>query len=209
MVTCSYLQKRSRAERGLTSGRASRKPLQRSSSTMAPPVRLPVKPPPIVRHVRGPDESASSAYASVPLDTDRLRDLRLQRKWSQHVLSVQVGVQGAAAISAWERGLTVPRPNTLCRVADALGVEPVELLAVDGDDALALRELRVSRGKALRDLASAAQTSVSTVRRWENVDFVRMPAADVVRCLAHALRESDARVIAALEQARRAAQARV
>lgn len=206
MVTCSYLQKRSRAQRGLTSGRPTRKPVHWSSISMASPVRLPVKPPPIVPHVRGPDESATSAYARVPLDTDRLRDLRRQRNWSQHALSVQVGVQGAAAISAWERGLTVPRPNTLRRVADALGVEPVELLAVDDDDALALRELRVSRGKTLSDLAAAAQTSVSTVRRWENGYFVRMPAADVVRSLAHALDESDARVVAALKQARRAAQ---
>ncbi|MDQ3357851.1 MAG: helix-turn-helix domain-containing protein [Actinomycetota bacterium] len=149
---------------------------------------------------------ASESYASVRLDVHRLRDLRRQKGWSQHTLSLRVGVQGAAAVSAWERGLAVPRPATLRRVAEVLGVEPVELLAVDNAEGLALRELRVSRGMSLKELAEAANASSSTVRRWESGDFKRLPARDVVRALARALNVSAARVEMALVLARRMAQ---
>jgi transcriptional regulator with XRE-family HTH domain len=115
-------------------------------------------------------------------------------------------VQGAAAISAWERGVAAPRPSTLRRVAEVLGVEPVELLAVDSAEGLALRELRVSRGMSLKELAEAASASSSTVRRWESGDFRRMPARDVVRALARALNVPAARVEMALVLARRVAQ---
>jgi transcriptional regulator with XRE-family HTH domain len=109
-------------------------------------------------------------------------------------------VQGAAAISAWERGVAAPRPSTLRRVAEVLGVEPVELLAVDSAEGLALR------GMSLKELAEAASASSSTVRRWESGDFRRMPARDVVRALARALNVPAARVEMALVLARRVAQ---
>ncbi|MCE0485496.1 helix-turn-helix domain-containing protein [Ornithinimicrobium sediminis] len=150
-------------------------------------------------------EGVTVPYARVPLDTDRLRALRLQRGWSQHALSVEVGVQGAAAISAWERGVATPRPRTLRRVAEVLGVEPVELLAIDNAEGLALRELRVSRGMSLQGLAETANASSSTVRRWESGDFRRMPAKDVVDALARALDVSTAQVETALVLARRGA----
>ncbi len=100
----------------------------------------------------------------------------------------------------------MPRPATLRRVAEVLGVEPVELLAVDNAEGLALRELRVSRGMSLKELAEAANASSSTVRRWESGDFKRLPARDVVRALARALNVSAARVEMALVLARRMAQ---
>lgn len=149
---------------------------------------------------------ATGSYARVPLDADHLRDLRRRMGWSQHELSVKVGVQGAAAISAWERGVAIPRPRMLRRVAEVLGVEPVELLAVDSPEGLALRELRVVRGMSLKDLAEAANASSSTVRRWESGDFRRMPVEGVVRALADALDVPAARVETALVRACRAAQ---
>lgn len=151
---------------------------------------------------------SNNSYASVPLDVDRLRDLRRQRGWSQHTLSLKVGVQGAAAVSAWERGLAVPRPAMLVRVAGVLGVEPVELLAVDDAEDLPLRELRVLRGFSLRQLADAATTSPSTLRRWESGDFVRMPEGVAVRALARALDIAPARVERGLVRARRTAKSR-
>ncbi len=167
---------------------------------------VPESPKSILRHVGEPGDSVTTSYARVPLDADRLRHLRLRKGWSQHALSVRIGVQGAAAISAWERGVAVPRPSTLRRVAEALGVEPTELLAVDNAEGLALRELRVSRGMSLKELAEAANASSSTVRRWESGDFRRMPAGDVVRALARALDVPAPRVEMALVLARRMAQ---
>ncbi|AXH96026.1 helix-turn-helix domain-containing protein [Ornithinimicrobium avium] len=148
------------------------------------------------------------AYARVPLDVHRLRDLRLRKGWTQHTLSVMVGVQGAAAVSAWERGLAVPRPGTLLRIARALGVEPVDLLRRGDVEAMTLRELRVVRGMSLRELAVAAGTSSSTLRRWESGDFVRAPGADAIRALANALDVGPARVEELLTMARSRAGAR-
>lgn len=77
---------------------------------------------------------SSATYARVPVSAARLRDLRLSNGWTQQALSMMVGVRGAAAVSAWERGLAVPRPATLLRIARAFGVEPVDLLQRDGFD---------------------------------------------------------------------------
>lgn len=142
-------------------------------------------------------------YARPRMDTGRLRELRLGKGMSQHALSLKVGVQGAAAISAWERGVATPRPSTLLRVAKVLGVDPIELLAVDGTEGRTLQELRVVRGMTLGELAGAASTSPSTLRRWESGDFVRVPGADVVRALARALDVDPVQVEAALMRARR------
>lgn len=148
-------------------------------------------------------ETNDVPYARPRMDTGRLRELRLGKGMSQHALSLKVGVQGAAAISAWERGVATPRPSTLLQVAKVLGVDPIELLAVDGTEGRTLQELRVVRGMTLRELAGAASTSPSTLRRWESGDFVRVPGADVVRALARALDVDPAQVEAALMRARR------
>lgn len=97
----------------------------------------------------------------------------------------------------------MPRPGTLRRVAEVLEVEPIELLAIDGAEGLALRELRVIRGMSLQELAGAVNASPSTVRRWENGDFGRQPAGDAVRALARALNVPGVRVETALMLARR------
>lgn len=153
----------------------------------------------------GADVNAAAPYTRVPIDARRLRALRLDKGMSQHALSLKVGVQGAAAISAWERGLATPRPSTLLRVARELGVDPAELLALDDTRVQTLRELRVVKGMTLRDLAAAASTSPSTLRRWESGNFVRAPGADVVRALARALDLRPGQVEAALKQGGRRA----
>ena len=162
----------------------------------------------ILRLVSDPRVSTSGSHARVPVDAQRLRHLRLRKGWSQHALSLRIGVQGAAAISAWERGVAVPRPGTLRRVAEVLEVEPIELLAIDGSGGLALRELRVIRGMSLKELAGAVNASSSTVRRWENGDFGREPAGEAVRALARALDVPSERVKTALMLARRSARSR-
>lgn len=99
----------------------------------------------------------------------------------------------------------MPRPGTLRRVAEVLEVEPIELLAIDGSEGLALRELRVIRGMSLKELAGAVNASSSTVRRWENGEFRREPADEAVRELARALDVPSERVETALMLARRSA----
>ena len=155
---------------------------------------------PILRRVDDAVADSTGPYAKVPMNAAGLRELRLQKGWTQQTLAVRVGKR-VAAVSSWERGLTEPRPSTLVRLAEVLEVQPVELLDVSETESLSLRELRVSRGMALRDLADAACTSPSTLRRWESGDFARVPGADVVRSLARAPDDCPARVEEALMRA--------
>ena len=44
--------------------------------------------------------------------------------------------------------------------------------------------LRVHAGLSREDLAAKTHVSVTTVERWENGDYVRIPSKDTVRLLA-------------------------
>jgi len=57
----------------------------------------------------------------------RLKKLRLQRKWSQIQLARQAGLK-KAVISLWENDERLPAKRNLHRVATALGVSPTDLL---------------------------------------------------------------------------------
>jgi transcriptional regulator with XRE-family HTH domain len=61
------------------------------------------------------------------IDGDKLKALRQERMLSQRDLAQAIGsVQ--ATISAFERGSRAARPRTVRRLAEALGVDPRELL---------------------------------------------------------------------------------
>lgn len=145
-------------------------------------------------------------YARVPIDAARLRELRRARGWSQHRLSVEVGVQGGATVSAWETGATVPHPRTLLKVAEVLGVAPGSLLA-GAPEGFGLAELRVTAGLSRRALARESNASMTTVRRWEAGDFKRMPGRGTLVSVADALGVPLPVLVEALQTSRRAAQA--
>lgn len=158
---------------------------------------------PSMRRVSETKRPARS-HARVPLDTKRLRELRESKRWTQHELSLRLGVQGAAAVSAWERGVSVPHPDRLQLIAEVLGVEPSELLLAR-DRPQGFRELRVARGLSRRALASSSATSVTTVRRWESGDFKSMPDLSLRRSVAAALGVPLSELTRALEVSREAA----
>lgn len=60
-----------------------------------------------------------------------LRRLRLEKGWSQTVLSEHVGMD-RTYVSALERSTNAATVDMLARLADALGVEPVALLDSPG-----------------------------------------------------------------------------
>jgi transcriptional regulator with XRE-family HTH domain len=61
------------------------------------------------------------------VDGERLRQLRIERMLSQSELAKIAGTT-QATISGFERGERMAQPRTARKLADALGVEPRELL---------------------------------------------------------------------------------
>jgi transcriptional regulator with XRE-family HTH domain len=61
------------------------------------------------------------------LDGEKLKHLRMERALSQQDLERITGV-AQATISALEHGKRPARPSTIRRLAEALGVEPRELM---------------------------------------------------------------------------------
>lgn len=57
-----------------------------------------------------------------------LPELRIRKGWSQGDLGREAGVR-ADTVSSLERGKHEPRPSTLRKLADALGVEVEDLFA--------------------------------------------------------------------------------
>ena len=61
------------------------------------------------------------------MDTERLRRLRRERALSQRALAREAGI-GLDTVNKLETGLRDALPATLRKLADALGVEPRELM---------------------------------------------------------------------------------
>ena len=62
---------------------------------------------------------------------DRLRDLRKRKLLTQEQLAARSGV-GIATIVRVERNQVEPRGSTIRKLAEALSVEPEELVKVEG-----------------------------------------------------------------------------
>jgi transcriptional regulator with XRE-family HTH domain len=62
---------------------------------------------------------------------DRLKDLRIRRALTQEELAAKADI-GKNTVNRIERNLTEPHMSTLRKLAQALGVEPHELL--EGED---------------------------------------------------------------------------
>lgn len=62
----------------------------------------------------------------------QLERLRINRGWTQRDLAARSGV-AAPTISRLESGLQRPHPSTLRKLANALGIEPVDLIEWDSE----------------------------------------------------------------------------
>jgi transcriptional regulator with XRE-family HTH domain len=58
---------------------------------------------------------------------ERLKNLRIRRALTQEELAAAAGI-GKNTVNRLERDLTEPRPPTLRKLAQALGVDPAELV---------------------------------------------------------------------------------
>jgi len=115
---------------------------------------------------------------------------------TQHQLARAVGIAGGERISEWERGVSQPRARMIPRLAEALGVAPIELLSVPAG--VDLRALRLMAGRSAPEMAQAVNVSVHTYLRWEAGE--RLPNADrrTVVALSRHLRRPLSEVVAAL-----------
>jgi transcriptional regulator with XRE-family HTH domain len=57
-----------------------------------------------------------------------IRQLREERGWTQIELAARLGLHHSA-VSKWERGVTLPAPDALLRLADLFSVSVAELVA--------------------------------------------------------------------------------
>src|SRR5690349_16566278 len=59
---------------------------------------------------------------------ENLRRIRTRKGITQETLMVALGLRRPAPISLWESRATLPRPDTIVRLEQALGCDPRELL---------------------------------------------------------------------------------
>lgn len=135
------------------------------------------------------------------LDAQALRRARERAGLTQHELARRVGVVGAGRVSRWEVGGVTPRPETLRRLAEVLGVEATDLL-VPMDGGTDFRRLRVLCAQRPQAFAGAMHMSSATLLRWETGRIERMPSDAVAEQAARQLGVTADEVLGALARSR-------
>jgi transcriptional regulator with XRE-family HTH domain len=133
------------------------------------------------------------------LDPAALRTARLAAGLTQHELARLIGVAGGERVSRWELGTSVPRPQTLRKIAACLHVEISDLLGSPSPVA-SLHALRVRSGLSLTELAERVHLSKATLSRWESGRVARRPEGAVLVLLAQSLGVTVEDVEAAVER---------
>ena len=119
------------------------------------------------------------------VDGDALHRARSARGLTQSQLARIIDVSGGERVSECERGVRAPAVRLIPAVAAALGVTPLEFLALpNGVD---LKALRLASGKTSREIAEQTQVSSATYLRWESGRSRATPDPAVRRSPAKAL----------------------
>ena len=123
-----------------------------------------------------------------------LTELRERAGLTRTELARRVGVASGERIGSWERGIDQPSAPYLPRLAQALGVEPIELLDLDAE-APTFTALRYVAGLTIEDLAKAVGVRYGVMQRIDR--GVVEPRDDLAKRLAAALGVKTAQVVAA------------
>ena len=121
---------------------------------------------------------------------------------TQHQLARIVDVAGGERISGWERGENEPRARVIPGLAQALGVDPLELLSLpNGVD---LRALRLVAGRTAPELARALNVSLHSYLRWEAGQRLSLPVGDrrILEALSRELGAPAPQILEALHRSR-------
>lgn len=100
----------------------------------------------------------------MPFDGERVRRLRRLRRWTQERLADEVGVS-VLTVGQWESLKMEPSGQNLLRLAQVLGVSPLDLYEAGGGPTL--KDLRRAAGLSQPDAAAIVQMSVDSVHRYE------------------------------------------
>lgn len=134
------------------------------------------------------------------VDPAALRAARRKAGLTQHQVARRLDVAGGEAVARWERGASEPKPPTLRRLADVLGITPGELLQRDGDK-VDLRYLRLAAGLESAAVAGELHVTMNTYLRWERGAWTQMPGESVINGLAKTFHVTPETVTSALAHA--------
>ena len=135
------------------------------------------------------------------IDSRALRMARVAAGLTQSDLARKVGVVGGERVWRWEHGRSQPRPDLLVRLAEALDLNPRQLVR-PASAVPDLRALRLAAGLDAYEVVLAIHLSLPTYRKWEQGRWRRLPDRTTLEALARTFKVSRAEV----ERAFRAAQ---
>lgn len=120
---------------------------------------------------------------------------------TQSELAREIGVAGGERVWRYEHGLSQPRPDLLVRLAEALDLDPRQLVR-PASQVPDLRALRLAAGLDAYEVVADIHMSLPTYRKWEQGRWRRLPDRTTIDGLARTFEVSRAEV----ERAFRAAQ---
>jgi transcriptional regulator with XRE-family HTH domain len=137
---------------------------------------------------------AGGRQGATGFDPARLRAAREEARLSRGALASAAGVH-VGSVTEWEAGRQVPRVETVAALAQALRIEPTDLLEpLDG--ALTLERLRAAVGKSQQQIADEAGMLRNTYSAVERGETAALSYADT-KALAQAFGVTDDQLRAA------------
>jgi transcriptional regulator with XRE-family HTH domain len=115
---------------------------------------------------------------------------------THHQLARMVHLRAGERILAWERGAVEPNPRILLALAQALTVEPMQLLLLPhGVD---LQALRLASGRSPADMAQSVHVSLPSYLEWETGRSLPLDNDRILSALSRTLRCSSNQIVGAL-----------
>jgi len=129
------------------------------------------------------------------LDGEALRRARSDKGLTHHQLARKVRLGPGERILKLEQGATEPNPRLIVKLADALAVEPLQLLLLpNGVD---LQALRLIAGRSAADLASSVHVSLRSYLQWESGQDLPLRDGRILAALGRELHVPTDRIVTA------------
>ncbi len=131
------------------------------------------------------------------LDGEALQRARSTKGLTHHQLARMVHVGAGERILGFERGAVEPNPRIILAMAQALTVEPMQLLLLPhGVD---LEALRLASGRNPADMARSVHVSLRSYLEWESGRSLPLENDRILSALTRALGCSRDQMVSALQ----------